>query len=185
MGKRDTAPRVASRGLLALATAFLLGAVPAASGAVEAARVKAAFLYNFAKFVEWPEEALAEGAPLELCVLADAATEEQIRATVEGKKAQGHPIRARAIEGADEVPGCHIVYVAAASGISPGDLASAVAGRSVLTVGETEGFSRRGGMIRLLQKGGKLRFAVNPSVAEHAGLGISSKLLRLAQVVRE
>lgn len=176
------------RGLGALAAVvllLLLTSVSARSEAVDATRVKAAFLYNFAKFVQWPEQALAEGAPLELCVIGDATTHERIRSTVEGKQARGHPVRARSVPGAEATGGCHMVYATAASGVSPAALAAAVAGRSVLTIGETEGFTQRGGVIRLLEEGGKLRFAVNPSVAERAGLGISSRLLKLARVVRD
>lgn len=181
--RRRTAAR---RALLAAASLLLASlALPRAGGAVDAARVKGAFLYNFAKFVRWPPEALAEGEPLLLCVLADEATHEGLASTVEGKAARGHPIRTRALAQPEEGRSCHIVFVAEGAGVPPDALAAALEGRSVLTVGESEGFARRGGMIRFLREENKLRFAVNPRAAARARLGISSRLLRLARVVRE
>lgn len=187
MGRCARSANRPRRRLLAVPAAALLlvGALPAAGDAVDAARVKGAFLYNFAKFVSWPAEALPEGEPLRLCVLADAETHERLAGTVEGKTARGHPIRTRAIAGAEEARTCHIVFVTAEAGVAPDALAAALEGRNVLTVGESEGFAQRGGVIRFMREEQKLRFAVNPGAAERAGLGISSQLLRLARVVRE
>lgn len=171
--------------LASLAPALvLLGPLPA-GGQVDADRVKGAFLYNFAKFVSWPADALSEGDPLVLCVLASAETHERLAGTIQGKTAQGHPVRTRALGDASEGRSCHILYVDVEAGVSAGALAAALAGQSVLTVGESEAFARRGGIVRFFRKGNKLRFEVNPAAAEQAGLRISSRLLRLARVVGE
>lgn len=177
--------RAGLAGTLALPAALLLAAAPALSGAVEEGRLKGAFLYNFAKYVRWPEGRLAQGDELALCLLADDATRERVVRTVEGKQAQGHPIRARALSGPGEAGACHILFVSASADVAPDAVASAVAGRSVLTVGEAEGFTRGGGVIRFLREGKRLRFEVNTAAAERAELAISSHLLKLAKVIRE
>jgi hypothetical protein len=146
-------------------------------------RLKAAFLLNFAKLVEWPASAApAPGAPLVLAVAAPAGVRDSIAAGLAGAAVAGHPVEVRGVVDPGDVVGCHIVFVS----VDGGDVAALVAaarGSSALTVGESRDFARRGGVIRFFEEKRKLRFEINPGAADRAGLRISSRLLGLARLV--
>lgn len=149
---------------------------------MEEYRLKGAFLYNFAKFVEWPRSSESDFV---ICVVGDSSVADQVRDVVTGKSVGALPVSVRQLETAGQTDDCRILFVAASRELSAEEVSRATAGSSVLTVGETSEFTERGGMIGFSEEGSRLRFQINKKVAEAAGLQISSRLLKLARAVRE
>lgn len=159
---------------------LLLCAIPLL-GADEAT-VKAAFVYNFTKYVEWPSDSFAgPAAPFALCVFGRGTIASQIQAAIEGKKSAGRALELRVLANPAEAGACHVLYLADDEAKSQQALA-AVRGRSVLTVGESGNFTARGGIFRLKLEDGRVRMIVDVQAAERSRLRISSRLLSLAEV---
>jgi hypothetical protein len=172
------------RALLGCGVAMgVLGAWIGASGAaLTEAQLKAGFLYNFAQFVEWPARSDDDAFVIGVMgnVNFDGALEQ-----MKGRDVNGRKIDVQFVDEQDDVSGCAILFIAA-----PDDRATASAlarvGRSpVLTVGESARFTKLGGIIRLYKENDKLRFEVNVTRAQSAGLRISSKMLGLARITKE
>jgi len=179
-------PRIRIRKAALQAIVLLLcatGAAPQSENLSEY-QVKAAFVYNFAKFVEWPAEAFADrNAPLRVCVLGENPFGQELMRVVNGKKIGGHDLIVSNFFEARLARGCHVLFV---SSSERGRMAQVIEGlreTSVLTVGETGDFVRQGGMIRFVLEEGKVRFEVNLGASDRARLKISSKLLSLARAV--
>jgi len=171
-----------SRRFLVLATCLLWSSpAPGATGPSEY-QVKAAFLYKFARFVEWPDSSFASPeAPLVIGILGDDPFGPMLDQAVAGKRVQGRQLQVLRFSHLDQAPPCHILFVGRLqqSGLSPVlDLAE---GQPVLSVGEAEGFNRAGGIIRLLVEGQQVFFEINAGAAQRAGLKLSSQLLKLAR----
>ncbi|MCC2638081.1 MAG: hypothetical protein K0Q68_1800 [Moraxellaceae bacterium] len=166
--------------------ALCLGAVLACAPALasnSAADIKTAFIYNFAKFVEWPAAAFAsERSPLDLCV-AGIALEGHLR-VLEGREAQGHPIQVRQLRSHEAPLGCHILVVGALEPAERIQLLQSLARSAVLTIGDGSDFTRDGGMIALFVAANRVQFSVNLVPAQGAGLKLSSRMLQLAHSVR-
>ena len=155
-----------------------------AAQAVTQPALKAAFLFNFAKFVEWPADP-SGSSPLTLCVLDDASVEDALVQLVNGGLPTGRVVTL--LKGARNRPlrGCHLIYI---SDSEPARVAATIEelkATPVLTVGDGESFARVGGMIGLFVEDGRMRFAINPNAAHRAGLRLSSQLLKLAKIVKE
>jgi len=165
---------------LALATASVGAAQPEAASEYE---LKAAFLYNFARFVEWPDAALPAGARLTICVLGSDPFGPVLEETIADKQVAERGLVVRRLAPGEGPGGCHILFVSAAEEAAFARVVPALAPLRVLTVGEAEDFAERGGMIQLVTRDRKIRFRINVDAADAAGLRISSQLLRLADVV--
>ncbi|MCP5059847.1 MAG: YfiR family protein [bacterium] len=167
-----------------LSASILFAPMGAGSGeAVEEYRLKAAFLYNFAKFVSWPAN-LTEGlSSLQVCVAGSSEARDAVMASLTGKSAIGLPIEVRGLEGQAAAARCQLVFSTRDAGSQASQLSQSVSGRPVLLVGESPGFARKGGMIGFVEENSKLRFEVNLAEVEKAGLKVSSRLLKLARVV--
>ena len=149
-------------------------------------QVKAAFLYNFAKFVDWPPSAFSDAKqPLDICVYGrdpfGTALEDALLGKTIGERRVG---LGRAMQFQD-LAGCHVVFVSASAHESAAELANRLKGRAVLLVGESEGFAASGGAIQFTIEDNRVHFVINPDAADRAGLKISSKLLALAKIVRD
>jgi hypothetical protein len=145
---------------------------------------KAAFLFNFVKFVEWPAQAFANGnSPLIIGVVGDDRSSGVIDQTINGKTANGRRLVVKRFSSFKALTFCHIVFVRSSERDRTRQTLAA-AGPCALTVGETEGFARGGGIINFTILDGKLRLEINQTSAERAGLKISAKLLSLARVIR-
>jgi YfiR/HmsC-like len=144
--------------------------------------VKAAFLYNFAKYVEWPDAAFPEGA-LRVCVVADAAFAKRVDDIIAGETIEGRPVTREAPSTPDQARSCNILFVGGAEAGRADRLLGAVRGAHVLTVGDTADFLARGGVVTFVREGDRVRFDVNVGEAQRAGLIISSRLLRVARHV--
>jgi hypothetical protein len=142
-------------------------------------QVKAVFLYNFAKFVEWPEQDVADGRLL-LCIFGADPFGQDIDTSIDGKTVRGKRLTVTRMGVGDELRRCQILFVPAAELIQWPLIFEELRGAPVLTVGEGDGFAARGGMINFLIEDRKVRFEINPTASQVAGVRISSQLLKLA-----
>ena len=167
-----------------LAIAAFAPSLGAAESLIEA-QVKAAFLYNFTRFVEWPEQAFdTPRDPLVIGVLGERALAENLRTIAAGRKVNGRRIVVREIENRDDAAAAQVLFVGVAGDAHFGALRDALAERPVLTVGESSAFASAGGAIVLVEHGGKLRFEINVAAAERAQVRVSAELQKLATAVR-
>ena len=151
---------------------------------VEEYRLKAAFLFHFSQFVEWPTNALPDaGGALVFCVMGDDPFRGDLEGTVQGKSAAGRPVRILHIQQIQPASGCHLVFMDRKQSGRVHELIASLDKAPVLTVGESEDFLRQGGMIRFCMEGRKVRFEINQGAAERAHLKISARLLLLAKSV--
>ena len=175
-----------------IAAGIVLAAMLVSGGAPSFARgepapeyaVKAAFLYNFAKFVEWPADAFAGPAsPIVFFVFGEDPFGDALK-SMKGKTANGRPIVVRYAANAGELERCHLLFVSSSSTALLPKILQATKGWNVLTVGDMDGFARDGGTINLVNEGQRIGIEVNMEAARRARLQISSKLLGLAKIVK-
>ena len=145
-------------------------------------QVKAAFLYNFVKFVEWPATPAAQEGPIEICVLGKDPFGGALERVVEGKTVNDRALVIRHFGDIAAARSCQVLFVSTSEAGRVSEIVKAVRGWSVLTVSEINRFSERGGIINFLMEGQRVRFRINTKMAASAGLTISSKLLELAVV---
>ena len=146
-------------------------------------KVKAGYLFNFGKFVEWPAASLpASNSVLVIGVLDGSEAFPIIQELLQDKSVNGHPVQVRAVSAVSSETGCHILFVTRSAGRSPGELIVALGGSATLLVGETGGFAEKGGMIGFVREQESFRLTLNLEAAEKAGLKVSSKLARVARV---
>ena len=192
MSRRTVAPFTATRrrALAVLALALLLAPGPdraqraaAAAPAPSAEDVKAAFLYNFAKFVVWPPDVIPAEAGFVIGVIGDDTIVEALHRTVQTRSVHDRKIVVKRLSSPHEARACHILFVGAGASDRLAGLLNPLDGSSVLTVSDIDGFVDRGGMISLVLERSRYRFEVNLKAAERAGLTVSSQLLKLARRV--
>lgn len=147
------------------------------------ATVKAAYLLNFAKVVEWPAGAFSPGQPLVIGVVGRDPIADELARALNGASANGRKLEVRRVIGGDQegMLSCHMVFVPASE--RDENVIGAVQGRPVLLVGEAENFVRRGGALGFVRDAGTLKFEANPKAASRNGLSVSAKLLRVARSV--
>ena len=173
-----------SRAILIVCLSFAL-LLPAETGAQESPpseyQVKAAFLFNFAKFVEWPPESFAgETSPLVIGILGDNPFGGDLERTIQNKTINNHPLVIKPLHSLAEATNCQILFINASEKKRFTEIFGSLRGTSVLTVSDTEGFTEAGGMINFVLENKKIRFQINDAAAKTARLKISSKLLSLA-----
>jgi len=173
-----------------LAAALLAAGVQAGSPVdvqsqtVHEYEIKAAFLYNFVKFVEWPNEVLPETSDITVCVLGGEPSVEPLE-SIHGKTVRGRRLSVRRIRALKDVESCHVLFISSSEESRLPQVMQNLHGSSVLTVGEMERFIASGGIINFVVERNKVRFEINPTSAERARLKLSSQLLSLARVVRQ
>ncbi len=147
-------------------------------------KVKAAFLYNFAKFVEWPDKAFSSSeGTFRLCVLGDDPFGPALK-SLEGKLVRGRALRVIRCADILEAEKSHMVFIARSEQDRLTEILSRLKDRSVLTVSDLTGFAKQGGCIGFIDAGKKLRFEINPEATKEADLKVSSQLMKLAKIVR-
>lgn len=147
--------------------------------------VKAAFLYNFAKFVEWPGNVSPDpNAPMVIGILGKDPFGAEIDRAIEGKSVNGRRLVIKRFSTLGAYEYCHILFVSSSEKNNLARILAAVAKSSVLTVSETDRFAQLGGIINFITTDNRIRFEINQAAAARAGLKISSKLLSLGRVVR-
>jgi hypothetical protein len=149
-------------------------------------QVKAAYVYNFAKFVEWPARDFAgPTAPLRFCVLDDPSFESELIRIVKDKSVAGHPVIVVPIQEGDQSRDCHLLFIGSSRERQIRRIIEALRETNVLTVSETKGFVEAGGIINFVLQDDRVQFEVNHKAAKQAGLNISARLLAVAKVIVE
>jgi hypothetical protein len=160
-----------------------IGHILAAGPAVDEYPVKAAFLLNFAKFVEWPTDAFRSAEdPLAICVLGQNPFGSALEDVIRDKTVANRPFAVREVSSAQQAGKCHIVFISASERKRFRSYLDELKGRPVLTVGESEDFTSGGGIISFKLIDSRMRIEIDVGAAERARLRISSKLLSLAEI---
>jgi uncharacterized protein DUF4154 len=156
------------------------------SGASTGYKVKTAFLFNFAKFIEWPASSFATPqSSFAICVLGQDPFGSTLTDTLQGKMIGQRPLAVRRLKDKSEARSCQIVFVSSSESQRLAEIVDAVRGGNVLLVGETNGFAASGGTIEFTLENDSVRFAINTDAADRSGLKFSSKLMALAQIVHD
>lgn len=175
------------RGLAA--TLFCVSGLIASGGAWSAptpTQVEAVYLFNFSQFVEWPPESFPEGrSPLVIGVLGNDPFGQTLDEVVQGESVNGRALAVQRFQRIEDVADCHILFISRSERDQLRQILEHLKGRSILTVSDMDEFANAGGMIRFVNVENKIRLRINVDAARAAGLTISSKLLRPAQIVNE
>ncbi len=168
-----------------LALAVWLAGIPRSSAeAVSDYQVKAAYIYTFAKFVEWPSESLPNsGSQVRFCILNDRSFEFELNHIVKGKSIAGHSIDVVQVQDGNQARTCHVLFINSAQARQARRIIELLRGTSVLTVGEGADFLEVGGVITFVLEDDRVQFQVSQKAANAAKLYISSRLLSVAKRV--
>jgi YfiR/HmsC-like len=146
--------------------------------------VKAAFLFNFVQYVDWPPQAFAAPqSPVVIGILGDDPFGDIIDRIVRGETVKNRRVVVQRSRQIDSLKDCHLLFISKSEKGRLAQIFYKLAGRSVLTVGETDQFAQSGGVINFHRQGANIRFEINLDTAASSGLKISSKLLRLANII--
>lgn len=178
----------ASRGVLTMRACALTCALTLALGAsslaaqpaparVDEGAVKAAFIFNFAAFVQWPAKATG---PIRICVAAEDTFTEQVTRKVRGNLVDNREVTTQPLRETDDPNPCDLVFVASTRQKHNAEMLQRI-NTPTLTIGETVQFMREGGMVRLFIENNRLRFQINQKAADAAGIKLSSRLLALSR----
>jgi hypothetical protein len=157
-------------------------ATPAGPTATEF-EVKAAYLYNFGRFITWPASSPPTDA-FTICVLGRDPFGDVLDNLLKGEKIQGKPLLARRIGSAEDASSCRVVYISASEQKRLRPILAGLQKNSALTVSDIPGFVNAGGIIEFVSDGGRIRFQVNLAAAQRQGLSLSSELLKVATSVK-
>lgn len=161
-----------------IAVLFLLRPPTSAQDVTEPS-LKAAYIYNFAKFTEWPPP-VPSAKSFVMCVLGDAAVGNALERTVEGRQLAGNAITVSRLTRPASQQACQVLYVSGITADQASQLVAALRDAPVLTISDMERFTEVGGVAQFFFEHGRLRFSVDLESAKRAGLKLSSKLLTLA-----
>ena len=163
----------------------LLVAAPALSQNINEYQMKAAYLYNLAKFVDWPADAFkTPSTPITICVLGKSPILNTLNEAVNGETVDERKLIVRQAFNAQEASNCHILFVSSSDRKYSQSVLRDVKTSGLLTVGEINGFASQGGVVGFRVDVNKVRIEINLDAAEQQRLRISPKLLSLAQVVK-
>ncbi len=144
--------------------------------------VKASFLYEFGRFVEWAPSSEAGAGPFAICVLGVDPFGALLDQAVKNKTAAADPVVAKRITGIKDSGSCRILFISPSEDSRLPEILKALEGKNILTVGEGSQFTRRGGMIGFRTEDNRVRFTINLSATDGAGLKVSSQLLKVARI---
>lgn len=148
------------------------------------AQVKAVFLLNFAQFVDWPPATAADSqAPLIIGILGDDPFNGFLDEAVRGERLHARPLVVRRYRRLEDVKACDILFISESEDERVDEILAALKNRPILTVSDAANFAQRGGIIRFVTAKSRVRLEINPDAAQGAHLTLSSKLLRLADLV--
>ena len=183
---RQVFPRKPSRALLRAICALVVGLARCAGqdAASTEYQVKAAYLFNFAKFVEWPAGAFrTPNSPLVICVLGSNPFGSELEGSIAGKTVGGRRLEITHLPRGLDASACQIVFIPSSEKGQVREILQRLTGTNALTVGDTSGFTDDGGMINFVWEGDRVRFEANVDAAEHAHLRLSARLLTVAKLV--
>lgn len=145
-------------------------------------QVKAAFIFNFAKFIEWPPGAFpGEKAPYVLGVMGQNPFGKLLEQMTSGKEVNGRPFIVKRLDQGQNFVDCHILFISSSESAKLKSILNSVRGAPVVTVSDIPGFGSQGGTIRLFLAGRKVRFEINAGAASSSNIKVSSQLLKLSQ----
>ena len=183
-GRRPSARLAAAAWPVAVFLCFSFGAFEARGAPIREYDLKAAFLFNFAQFVEWPPEAFPDaGTPLIIGVLGKDPFGRSLDEIVAHESVRNRKIVVRRYRNVQEISTCHVLYIGASEASNLSRTLAQLDGRHILTVGETDLFTTYNGIIQFLVVENRLRLRINVEAARTAKLSISSQLLRQAEIV--
>jgi hypothetical protein len=171
-----------ARAIVAALT-LVLSIAPLDGQNVTESSLKAAFIYNFAKFTEWPQDVLPATASFVACVLGDAAVGAALERATRGRLLSGRTISVAQVRVEGPLQTCHLLYVSGVGTAAAVHVLTVVQSMPVLTIGDIDEFTDVGGMAHVFVENGQMRFDLNYESAKHARLQLSSKLLALASHV--
>jgi hypothetical protein len=149
-------------------------------------QLKAAFLFNFAKFIDWPATSFSSPqSPFSICILGLDPFGHAMDDVLRDKSVDNRPVAISRFKNVAQAKQCHMVFVSQSETAHLADIIQQLRGAGVLLVGESDGFAAAGGMIQFTREDNHVRFLINPDAADRAGLKVSSKLLSLARVVHD
>lgn len=149
-------------------------------------QVKAAFLYNFGKFITWPETVLpASGNQFKLCILGNDPFDNRLTLMMQGKTIQGKPVLVTPMQEIPELNSCHLLFISPSEQGRLAEIFRSLKGSNTLTVGEMPGFLEKGGMIFLYIEDNRVQFNINTNATSGAHLKISSQLINLVKAEGE
>jgi hypothetical protein len=178
--------RAIASSLGAILLALSIGVFPPRAGASEASeyQVKAVFLFNFSHFVEWPAAAFAAPSdPFVIGILGSDPFGARLDEAVRNERVGEHPIVVRRLRDAGDTAGCQMLFIDRSQAAQLAQVLATLGGRPVLTVAEIEGAALRGVMVEFVTQNNRIGLKINDRSARAGGLVISSKLLRLAEIV--
>jgi hypothetical protein len=173
------------RVLIAAAAAYMLCAQSLwAADAPTENQVQAVFLFNFSRFVEWPAQAFtAPNDPFVIGIVGDDPFGARLDEAVRNEHINGHPLAVRRFRSIADIENCQILFIDRSEISRLGQILSALDHRSILTVSQADGAAQQGVMIQFATENSRIRLRINVDTARAAGLTISSKLLRPAEIV--
>jgi hypothetical protein len=146
-------------------------------------QVKAAFVYQFTRYVQWPAGVPPAGVPFSVCVVAQSTVRQAIGQVLEGEQVEGRPIRLTSPATPEAARACQVLYVEARSMAQGEPMLAAVQRSPVLTISDASEFAGNGGHIQLVRDGTRVRFDLNQTSARECGLTLRSQLLRVARSI--
>jgi hypothetical protein len=170
---------------LAVALTLLVCAVPSQAQRATEVELKAAFLLNFAKFTDWPPDALPPGAPLKFCIVDHARIAAALAAVAPSTAVSGHALLLERRTMTDLTAPCHVLFIPGLSERPAAAVVETLKGTTTFSVSDTPAFTRAGGVAYLYIDGDRVRFAINVLAAQRARLKISSRMLGLAKIVKD
>jgi hypothetical protein len=166
--------------------AVLLGGVARLDAQdVTEVRLKGAFIFNFARFTDWPADAFAASPLVSACVVGDRSISDALLRAVSGRRLNGRPVVVSFVDPAGPIPVCHLLYLSRVERTRMAEIVRQMRETPILTISDDDAFMKLGGMIQIFIEAGKMRFRINPRLAKRARLQLSSRLLALADLVDE
>lgn len=159
------------------------GVARTATDPTSEAAVKAAFLYKFAQFTDWPPR--AADAPLTVCIVGDSGVAAEFGEFARNRPIAGHPIDARAVAADAPMRACDVLFMSMSETRRAGAALEVLKSLPILTVSDDRQFAESGGVVALFIENGRMRFSINTDAADRAGLRLSSRLLSLAKIVKD
>ena len=147
--------------------------------------VKAAYLYNFGRFVQWPQDVpSSQAGDFAICVLGQDPFGRALDSTIDGEKIEGKNVVARRLSSDEDARSCRVLFISTSEGKRIKDVLAAVDKQGVLTVSDLPEFTSQGGMVQFVLRQSHVRFEINLGAARQAGLNLSSELLKVADKVQ-
>jgi hypothetical protein len=171
--------------MVAVLTVGALTGGSLAAQTVTGSELKAAYLFNFIRFMEWSRDPVPPGTDVALCIVDDDLVATALERTIRGRTLQGHALSVRILKTGTPLPICQLLYLAGSNLQQSLDMIATVKGSVVLTVSDAERFAQMGGMVELFADTGRVRFAVNTDALRRGGVVLSSRVLTLAKIVTD